>query len=179
MTVRLDGNTKVDFSDVGSEKLTFVRVGEKLIVLFDNQSTVTVEPVFDSMGNPLSDIAFEMGPGRSLTGDQFASLFPITTDQSVLPAAGNGASSPVSGGNFSAPSVGGLGDPNAPLDLLGNEDTGSGFGSLQANGATSTPVAGGVAIASLDEDGFSEGNPGGLGDSVGSTTVTGSLNVNF
>ena len=44
VTVHLDGQTKIDFSDVASEKLTFVRIGDKLIVLFDNQSTVTLEP---------------------------------------------------------------------------------------------------------------------------------------
>src|SRR3954466_5476161 len=60
VSFHLDGNTRVDFSDVASEKLTFVRVGNKLIVLFDNQSTVTIDPVFDSSGHPLSDLSFEM-----------------------------------------------------------------------------------------------------------------------
>src|SRR3982751_4981507 len=69
VTVHLDGNTKLDFSDVASEKLTFVRVGDKLIVLFDNQSTVTVDPVFDASGHPRADLAFEMGPDRTLSGD--------------------------------------------------------------------------------------------------------------
>ena len=99
VTVHLDGQTQLDFSDVASEKLTFVRVGDKLVVLFDNQSTVTVDPVFGPDGHPLADVAFEMAPDRTLTGDQFASLFPITTDQSVLPAAGNGG--PTAGANFS------------------------------------------------------------------------------
>ncbi|WP_295850984.1 hypothetical protein, partial [Tardiphaga sp.] len=44
VTVHLDGNTRVDFSDVASERLTFVRVGDRLVVLFDNQSTVTACP---------------------------------------------------------------------------------------------------------------------------------------
>src|ERR1700730_13876325 len=92
VTVHLDGQTNLDFSDVANEKLTFVRVGDKLIVLFDNRSTVTVDPVFGPDHHPLADIVFEMGPDRTLSGDQFASLFPITTDQSVLPAAGNGSS---------------------------------------------------------------------------------------
>src|SRR5437868_15089792 len=95
VTVHLDGNTKLDFSDVASEKLTFVRVGDKLIVLFDNQSTVTIDSVFDSSGHPLPGVAFEMAPDRVLNGDQFAELFPITTDQSVLRSAGN--SRPTSG----------------------------------------------------------------------------------
>ncbi len=116
LTFHLDGNTRLDFSDVASEKLTFVRVGNKLIVLFDNQSTVTVDPVFDSAGHPLPDVAFEMAPDRTLSGDEFAALFPITTDQSVLPAAGG--SGPTAGAHFGDPTV----DPLStftPLDLLG------------------------------------------------------------
>ena len=117
LIVHLDGNTRIDFSDVASEKLTFVRVGDKLIVLFDNQSTVTIDPVFDSSGHPLADVAFEMTPDHTLTGDQFTALFPITTDQSVLPAAG--ASGPAAGANFSdPPPVDPLSVGN-PLGLLG------------------------------------------------------------
>jgi hypothetical protein len=67
VSVHLDGNTRLDFSDVSSEKLTFVRIGERLIVLFDNHSTVTVDPVFDSAGHPLADVAFEMTADRTLT----------------------------------------------------------------------------------------------------------------
>ena len=89
VTIHLDGNSKLDFSDVASEKLTFVRVGDKLIVLFDNQSTVTIDPVFGQDGHPRADLAFAMGADRTLTGDQFADLFPITTDQSVLPRRGS------------------------------------------------------------------------------------------
>src|ERR1700739_3126005 len=78
VTVHLDGQTQLDFADVGSEKLTFVRVGDKLIVLFDNQSTVTIDPVFDQSGHPLPNVSFEMASDRVLNGDQFAGLFPIT-----------------------------------------------------------------------------------------------------
>src|ERR1700753_2000134 len=59
VTVHLNGQTQIDFSDVASEKLTFVRGGDKLVVLFDNQSTVTIDPVFDPSGHPLPSIAFE------------------------------------------------------------------------------------------------------------------------
>ena len=42
-------NYKLDLSAIANEKITLVHVGEKLIILFDNKSTVTVEPFFDSM----------------------------------------------------------------------------------------------------------------------------------
>ncbi|SNT64217.1 T1SS-143 domain-containing protein, partial [Tardiphaga sp. OK246] len=179
VTVHLDGNTKLDFADVASEKLTFVRVGEKLIILFDNQSTVTVDPVFDSMGKPLTDLAFDMGSDRTLTGEQFAQTFPITTDQSVLPAAG-GATGPTGGANFGDATVGALGASGARLALLAGEDTGGGFDNLNDGTPNPSPIPGGVTAVTLNEDGFAEGNPGGTGDSGGiATSVTGSLNVDF
>src|SRR5450756_995406 len=67
VTVHLDGKNQIDFSAIASEKLTFVRVGDKLIVLFDNQSTVTIDPAFDQSGHPLPNVAFEMAPDRLLS----------------------------------------------------------------------------------------------------------------
>ena len=174
VTVHLDGQTQLDFSDVASEKLTFVRVGDKLIVLFDNQSTVTVDPVFGSDGHPLANILFEMAPDRTLSGDQFASLFPITTDQSVLPAAGPGGNGPTSGAHFGDPTVDPL-STGTPLDLLGAENTGSTFGPFVQPAGNPTPIPGVIATVTVNEDALPGGNPG----APGVVTVTGSLNVNF
>jgi T1SS-143 domain-containing protein len=138
VTVQLDGQTRVDFSAIASERITFVRVGHKLIVLFDNESTVTVDPVFDSAGNALPTVDFAMSGDRTLSATEFAAAFPITTDQSVLPAAGNAAGGPTGGANFRSATVNGLGDPNAPLDLLGNENFGA--SSLLNQDATANPV---------------------------------------
>jgi T1SS-143 domain-containing protein len=167
VTVHLDGSTRLDFSDISSEKLTFVKVGEKLIVLFDNQSTVTVDPVFDSLGRPLADVAFDMAPDRTLTGEEFASLFPITTDQSVLPAAGTpGAPGVPAGAHFGDPSVDPLSTPN-PLDLLGPEDLPNVNTNPDTQGVANTvPTAGQHFRVVLDEDAIpgAHGNPGGPGD---------------
>src|SRR3954466_13342831 len=89
VNVGYDQKVQVDFSSIANEKITLVHVGEKLIILFDNQSTVTVEPFFDSRNDPRQNITIEVAPGRDLSVSEFASAFPITTDQSVLPAAGN------------------------------------------------------------------------------------------
>ena len=43
VNVGYDQKVQVDFSAIANEKITLVHVGEKLIILFDNQSTVTVE----------------------------------------------------------------------------------------------------------------------------------------
>jgi Domain of unknown function (DUF5801)/RTX calcium-binding nonapeptide repeat (4 copies) len=109
-----DGTVKVDFSSIANEKITLVHIGERLIILFDNQSTVTIVPFFDSMGVPLANLTIE-SDGKEFSGAEFASTFPITTDQSVLPAAGDGT--PASGANFSNASVDPLLGPD-PLPLL-------------------------------------------------------------
>jgi T1SS-143 domain-containing protein len=180
VTVRLDGATRLDFTGLGDEKLTFVRIGSRLIILFDNQSTVTVDPVFDQSGKPLADIGFAMGPDRVLTGNEFATLFPIGTDQSVLPAAGTpGAPSIPSGANFGNASIDALNGGN-PLDLLGNEVSDAGFGATDLGGQNTTPIANGADTVLVNEDGLSEGNLFGAGDEGGTvTSVSGSLNVNF
>jgi VCBS repeat-containing protein len=137
VTVHLDGPIQLDFTDIASDKLTFVQVGDKLIILFDNQSTVTIDSVFGPDGHPLAGIAFEMTPDHPLTGDQFASEFPITTDQSILPAAGAG-DGPTSGGYFINPTVDALPTFTA-LDLLAAENNGSGIGGFtETTGRTFT-----------------------------------------
>src|SRR5215217_3659564 len=61
-----DQKVKLDLSDIANEKITLVHVGEKLIILFDNKSTVTVHPFFDSMGVPLQNVSVEVSAGRDL-----------------------------------------------------------------------------------------------------------------
>src|SRR5262245_6522437 len=103
-------NYKLDLSAIANEKITLVHIGEKLIILFDNKSTVTVEPFFDSTNAPLSNVTVEAA-GRDFSSTEFASVFPITTDQSVLTAAGatGFGGTPSSGADFHGSSV-------APLD---------------------------------------------------------------
>ena len=79
-----------------------------------------------------------MAPGRDVSVSEFASLFPITTDQSVLPAAGEGnGNAQGSGANFSNSSVDPLSTGN-PLDLLGQEALGN-F-ALTAEQFAGTPI---------------------------------------
>src|SRR3954469_19369666 len=105
VNIGYDQKVKIDFSSIANEKITLVHVGEKLIILFDNQSTVTVEPFFDSRHDS-SNLSVEVAPGRDVSVSEFASLFPITTDQSVLPAAGEGTgNAQASGAHFSDSSV--------------------------------------------------------------------------
>lgn len=180
LSFHLDGNTRLDFSDISSEKLTFVKVGEKLIVLFDNQSTVTIDPVFDSAtGNPLADIGFQVGD-RTLDGAEFAALFPIGTDQSVLPAAGGNASGPTGGANFSDAQVNGLGPGGNPLALLGDEQFGGPEFGAPEPGLAQIGI-GTAVVGQIDDEGLSDGIQGGPGDAPGNATsvINASLNLNF
>ena len=120
ITVELgyEQQSKLDLTAVANEKMTLVHIGEKLIILFDNNATVTVEPFFDSMGVPRQDLTVEV-PGRDMSSSEFAAVFPITTDPSVLPAAGDQI--PASGANFSNASVDPLLSPD-PLPLLPPEE---------------------------------------------------------
>src|SRR5712675_1319903 len=100
VNVGYDQKVQVDFSAIANEKITLVHVGEKLIILFDNQSTVTVEPFFDSRHDALGNLSIEVAPGRDLSVSEFASTFTITTDASVLPASGTDGNAQASGANF-------------------------------------------------------------------------------
>lgn len=112
-----DRNATFDLSAVADEKMTLVKVGPKLIILFDNQSTVTADPFFDFSGKPLANLDVELGAGRAINGEQFAQLFSITEDQSVLRAAGI---IPPSGADFHDASVDVLAGMR-PLALLEQE----------------------------------------------------------
>ena len=54
--VELDDNhsTKFDLTAVADENMTFVHAGTKLVIQFDNQSTVVADPFFEFVGQAFS-----------------------------------------------------------------------------------------------------------------------------
>jgi T1SS-143 domain-containing protein len=183
IVINLDGSVRFDLAGIADEKVTFVHVGNRLVILFDNQATVTVEPFFGSDGRPLQDITFDLGPNRIVSGAEFATLFPISDDQSILPAAGQQGGAR-SSANFSDH---GPIDPlnsNNPLDLLGGEPGSAGLGANESETAAAaaviTPTITGGATGTVDEDGLSNGLADGPGDVPGNeTSASGSLNIDF
>ncbi|WP_456732059.1 T1SS-143 repeat domain-containing protein [Bradyrhizobium sp. USDA 3364] len=159
-----DQKAKVDFSSIANEKITLVHIGEKLIILFDNQSTVTVEPFFDSRADGQNNITIEMAPGRDVSVQEFASLFPISTDGSVLPAADNGGNSngnaQASGAYFSPFAVDPL-DPVPTNQLAPPEDL-PGFTTTQPTGtnlpqtttALAPTISGGLVPSLIVDESF-------------------------
>ena len=114
-----DGTVKIDFTAIANEKITLCHdnKNQSLHVIFADDSQVIIEPFFNSMA-VMSNLVFEMTPGQVLNSAEFASQFPITTDQSVLPAGAEGVQS---GAEFNDPSVDPL-PPNVPLGLLPPEE---------------------------------------------------------
>ncbi len=114
-----DGTVKIDFTAIANEKITLCHdnKNQSLHIIFADGSQVIIEPFFNSMA-VMSNLVFEMTPGQVLNSAEFASQFPITTDQSVLPA---GAEGQQSGAEFNDPSVDPL-PPNVPLALLPPEE---------------------------------------------------------
>src|SRR3979411_892505 len=76
VTIHLDGPVKVDLAAIGNDNVTFVHVGDRLIILFDNQSTVTLDPFYGADGAPLPTIVVELAAGRDITGADFARPVP-------------------------------------------------------------------------------------------------------
>src|SRR5262245_38341042 len=115
------GLVKIDFSAIANEKITLFHdsKNQSLHIIFADGSQDIIEPFFDSRGTVLSNLLLDMGSGQEFNGERFASQFPITEDQSVLPAAGPGGVA--SGADFHDPSVDPLGLLN-PLDLLPPEE---------------------------------------------------------
>ncbi|WP_256808841.1 DUF5801 repeats-in-toxin domain-containing protein, partial [Bradyrhizobium sp. Bra64] len=154
-----DQKVQVDFSAIANEKITLVHIGEKLIILFDNHSTVTVEPFFDSRHDQLGNLTIEVAPGRDLTVAEFASAFPIINDPSaasaVLPAAGDSLgqnNAQASGANFSPFTVDPL--PLVPTNDLAPQEELPGFQVNFPTGfipQTPTPPAPTIALGTLPE----------------------------
>ena len=82
-----EGSVKIDFTAIANEKVTFFHdsKNQSLHIIFTDGSQAIIEPFFDFMG-VMSNCVFEMAPGQVLDSAEFASQFPITRDQSVLPA---------------------------------------------------------------------------------------------
>ena len=141
ITLDLNNGTgaKLDLSAVANEKMTLVHVDTKLVILFDNQSTVTAEPFFDLSGKPLAGLNVELSAGRTLNGEQFAQSVPISDDQSVLPS-NDSSTDPSSGANFRDVPIDSLPGIASPLPLMslemsevfgrGSTDTGADFGTV-------------------------------------------------
>src|SRR3954451_7931860 len=68
VSIRLEGDARLDLSDIGTEKLIFVRVGDRLVILFDNQSAVGIEGAFDANGQPSPYLSFLVDGNHIVSG---------------------------------------------------------------------------------------------------------------
>src|SRR5262249_16689587 len=124
ISVVLDAQVTLDFSAIADEKLTLVRVGDNLVVLFDNASTISIGPAFDAAGDLREGLSFALPDSHDVPAAEFATLFPITAAHTVLPAGFGGA--PASGAYFlDVPAVGTLAQGHS-LPLPSAQPTGAG-----------------------------------------------------
>ena len=87
ITIHLDGATKLDLSAIGNDNVTFVHAGDRLVILFDNHSTVTIDPFYDSKGLPQADILVELSADRSVSGAELTRSAAKACVLSMLPLA--------------------------------------------------------------------------------------------
>ena len=114
-----DGPVKIDFTAIANEQVTYFHdsKNQSLHIVFADGTQAIIEPFFDSAG-VMSNLIFEMAPGQVLDSAEFTSQFPITRDQSVLPALTEGPLD--SGAEFNDPSADSL--PSTKLTLLSPEE---------------------------------------------------------
>ena len=114
-----DGPVKIDFTAIANEQVTYFHdsKNQSLHIIFADGTQAIIEPFFDSAG-VMSNLIFEMAPGQVLDSAEFISQFPITRDQSVLPALTEGPLD--SGAEFNDPSADSL--PSTKLTLLSPEE---------------------------------------------------------
>ncbi|MEA2995248.1 MAG: large repetitive protein, partial [Alphaproteobacteria bacterium] len=164
ITIHLDGSVKLDLSAIANEKITLVHLGDRLIILFDNNATVTIEPFYGDNGQPLPDVTVELGPGRDISGADFAGLFPVSTDPAVLPASG-GLGSVSSGAYFTGFSIDALAGAGPGLGPLGPSEFGRPDflqSQVVARGGIGESLTGAGIGAATDEGGL-------ITDSIGTT----------
>ncbi len=171
-----DGNafSTIDLRTIANEQIVLLRDGRSLRIIFSDNGVVTITDFFGGPDGTQPNV--QVGEGQSiLTPQQFAQAFPITTDPSVLPAAGPG------GGAESGANV----DPNAdlrnladgrggPQGLLGDTDFGGGFGTqelLSDDRPTALDTIVNLTETSTDEATLDRTN--------NPVSVSGILNINF
>ncbi len=184
ITIHLDGSTKLDLSAIANENITLVHVGDRLIILFANHAEVTIDPFYSDNGQPLPNITVELGPDHDVSSSQFATDFPITTDQSVLPASG-GPNSVSSGANFSSFSIDTFAPNGTGLALLGSESPNGPTGTEATNTPTETippSLTGALASGTVVEGGlvtdtFNSQGGNSQGSDFTAHGVTGSLDA--
>lgn len=160
--------TTLDFSAIADEKLNLVQDGARLVVEFDNQSTVIAEPFFDLSGKPLPYLEVEFGGVRAMSNEQLSALLGETVGQ---PTGTDEDKIPPSGANFIDASVDLLPGGVRPLALLQPEshkssladiDNGTNLHALQQNLAPiiTIPSPGGAATLVFEGGLLSSRGPG-------------------
>lgn len=191
----------VDFRQILSEDISFIRIGSDLQMIFPDGGMVIIQSFFEGDAN--SQIAL-VGEGETLSIDEFTALANLQLADEIQTAAGETTNLATalggpqgSGQTFEDVSIGDLGDGLGFGDLLTGEAPGSdgtgtddllsgerpesdgGSADDEAPGLpNSAPVIGGAVEVSLDEANLADGtDPNGAGDLP--LTAFGDLGLSF
>jgi VCBS repeat-containing protein len=154
--VALDHRILLDLHGLADETITLVRVGDRLVVVFDNHATVTLDHFYDADGRPLAGIAVQLGADRIVSAATFLDEFPVSSDQSLLPAAGDTA--PQSSVQFADTMVDALTTGTTPVALLAAVDTAD--GAAPAGARFDVPALDDTSTPGSSEGTGSGGDPG-------------------
>ncbi|MDQ2081671.1 VCBS domain-containing protein [Xanthobacteraceae bacterium Astr-EGSB] len=142
---------------MADEKITLVRVGDRLVFVFDNHSTVVLEHFYDGDGRPFAGIAVQLGADRVVSAATFVDEFPISSDQSLLPAAGDAG--PQSSAQFADALVDMLATGATPVALLTAAEPAAGAALGGAQFDAPAPVVTSTPDNGENTDPGGDGNP--------------------
>lgn len=80
----------LDLSAIANESITLVKLGNRLVVLFEDRGYVVVDGLYLPDGSASQQVHVKLDSASEIDGAQFVAQFPISTDEQVLTAAGIG-----------------------------------------------------------------------------------------
>ncbi|MGX5734061.1 VCBS domain-containing protein [Bosea thiooxidans] len=80
----------LDLSAIANESITLVKLGSRLVVLFEDRGYVVVDGLYLPDGSASQQVHVRLDGASEIDGAQFVAQFPISTDEQVLTAAGIG-----------------------------------------------------------------------------------------
>jgi hypothetical protein len=92
VVIDVRGGAEIDLRGIAADRVVFVQVGDRLVILFENREAVVLQGFYRD-GAVAQDLVFQVADGQQVGPQQFASLFPITSDLTILPASGPGSAS--------------------------------------------------------------------------------------
>jgi Ca2+-binding RTX toxin-like protein len=145
--LRIGPGETLDLSRIGNEQIALVKLGNRLVVLFSDRSSVIVDGLYQANGGFAPNVRIGLDSATTVDTAQFAQQFSISADEQILTAAGiNVAAGPRGSGGTDTVEAPAAGAANPESGLTpGVESANAAFGdapqSRFADQATTTTTA--------------------------------------